>query len=60
VAALENRLPDAVTVEVAFKKPVFLPGRVAFGSKPTDAGYAFALSDPRSGAPHLLGRTTAG
>jgi acyl dehydratase len=56
VAALENRLPDAVTVEVAFKKPVFLPGRVAFGSKPTDTGYAFALSDPRSGAPHLQGR----
>ena len=56
VAALENRLPDAVTVEVAFKKPVFLPGTVAFGSKPTDTGYAFTLSDPRSGAPHLQGR----
>ena len=32
VAALENRLPDAVTVEVAFKKPILLPGTVAFGS----------------------------
>ena len=31
VAALENRLPDAVTVDVAFKKPIFLPGSVAFG-----------------------------
>ena len=29
VAAIENRLPDAVTVEVAFKKPVLLPGTVA-------------------------------
>jgi acyl dehydratase len=58
VAALENRLPDAVTVEVAFKKPVFLPGTVAFGSKPTDAGFAFSLTDPRSGAPHVQGRTT--
>jgi acyl dehydratase len=56
VAALENRLPDAVTVEVAFKKPVFLPGTVAFGSRQTDTGYAFTLSDPRSGAPHLQGR----
>jgi acyl dehydratase len=58
VAALENRLPDAVIVDVVFKKPVFLPGVVAFGSKPTDTGFAFALSDPRSGAPHLQGRTT--
>ena len=55
VAALENRLPEAVSVEVAFKKPILLPGRVAFGSRPTDDGYAFSLSDPRSGAPHLAG-----
>jgi acyl dehydratase len=58
VAALENRLPDAVTVEVAFKKPVFLPGTVAFGSKQTDTGFAFSLTSPTSGAPHLQGRTT--
>ena len=58
VAALENRLPDAVTVEVAFKKPIFLPGKVAFGSRQTDEGFAFVLRDPRSGAPHLQGRTT--
>ena len=35
VAALENRLPDAVTVDVAFKTPIFLPGTVAFASKVT-------------------------
>ena len=58
VAALENRLPDAVTVEVAFKKPVFLPGSVTFGARHVDSGYAFGLSDPKSGAPHLQGRTT--
>ena len=29
VAAFENRLPDAATVEVEFKKPIFLPGKVA-------------------------------
>ena len=58
VAALENRLPDAVTVEVAFRKPIFLPGQVAFGSAPSDEGFAFVLRDPRSGAPHLQGRTT--
>jgi hypothetical protein len=60
VGALENRLPDHVTVDVAFKKPIFLPGTVAFGSRPTDDGYAFSLTNPRSGAPHLAGRTVRG
>jgi hypothetical protein len=60
VGALENRLPDHVTVDVAFKKPIFLPGTVAFGSRPTDDGYAFSLTNPKSGAPHLAGRTVRG
>lgn len=59
LAALDGRLPDAVTVEVAFKKPVLLPGKVAFGSRRHEDGYAFSLTSPKSGAPHLLGRTTA-
>jgi acyl dehydratase len=59
VAAVENRLPDAVTVEAAFKKPVLLPGTVAFGQEPRDDGIAFSLTSPRDGAPHLLGRTRA-
>jgi acyl dehydratase len=64
VGALENRLPDAVTVGVAFKKPILLPGSVAFGSRRTTeldsgAGYAFSLSSPTSGAPHLAGAATA-
>jgi acyl dehydratase len=57
VAALENRLPDAVTVDAAFKKPILLPGTVAFGQDPTDGGIAFALTSPTSGAPHVVGRT---
>ena len=59
VAALENRLPDAVQVDVAFKKPILLPGTVAFGSRPTDDGLAFSLTSPASGAPHLAGVTRA-
>jgi acyl dehydratase len=60
VGALENRLPDAVTVAVAFKKPILLPGSVAFGSRPIapSGGYAFSLSSPTSGAPHLAGSAT--
>jgi acyl dehydratase len=59
VAALENRLPGSVRVDVAFKKPVLLPGSVAFGSTPVEGGFAFSLADPKTGAPHLAGRTTA-
>ncbi|WP_244927746.1 MaoC/PaaZ C-terminal domain-containing protein [Nocardioides sp. W7] len=58
VAALENRLPDAVRVDAAFKKPILLPGTVAFGSTGLDDGHAFSLSRPSDGAPHLVGRTT--
>jgi acyl dehydratase len=63
VAAIENRLPDAVRVDVAFKKPIFLPGTVAFGLDRTDTpdrpGHAFALTRPKDGAPHLVGRAVA-
>lgn len=59
IAALENRLPDAVTVEVAFKKPIFLPGKAQFGAEKSATGYDFTLVNPKTGAPHLLGRTTA-
>ncbi|MET8352860.1 MaoC/PaaZ C-terminal domain-containing protein [Micromonospora sp. NPDC005206] len=51
LAALENRLPDAYTVEVAFKLPVPLPSTASFALLP-DGG--FALHDSR-GRPHLAG-----
>ncbi|SIQ61599.1 MaoC/PaaZ C-terminal domain-containing protein [Micromonospora avicenniae] len=51
LAALENRLPDAYTVEVAFKLPVPLPSTVNFAPLP-DGG--FTLHDSR-GRPHLAG-----
>ncbi|MDN5746202.1 MAG: hypothetical protein L0H31_13940 [Nocardioidaceae bacterium] len=57
IAALENRLPDAVTVQVAFKKPIFLPGTAQFGAQRNEDGYDFTLLNPKTGAPHLLGRT---
>jgi acyl dehydratase len=59
VAMLENRLPDAVRVDVAFKKPVFLPSSVAYGSRPVQGGHAFSLHKRGSDTLHLLGRTTA-
>jgi len=58
IAAVENRLPGAVEVAVTFKTPVFLPGTVRFASSQSDAGVAFSLVNPKSGAPHLTGRAT--
>jgi MaoC dehydratase-like protein len=59
VGALENRLPDGVRVDVAFRKPILLPGTVALGTAPLEDGYAFSLRRPGSGALHLAGRSTA-
>jgi hypothetical protein len=57
VAAIDSRLPDDVTVDVEFKKPTFLPGTVAFGSRLVEGGIDFSLTNPKSGAPHLVGRS---
>jgi len=59
IAAIENRLPDAVRVEVGFKKPIFLPGTVSFGLADSDTGLDFSLRNPKDDAPHLFGRTAA-
>ena len=51
-------------VDVAFKKPILLPGSVAFGATPVSdagsgSGYVFSLTSPKNGTPHLAGRTTS-
>jgi acyl dehydratase len=55
LAALEGRLPDAYTVDVAFKAPILLPGRVAFAAERTADGWEFTLIGRR---PHLVGEVT--
>ncbi|MGC4807985.1 MaoC/PaaZ C-terminal domain-containing protein [Micromonospora sp. DT233] len=55
LAALEGRLPEAYTVEVAFKLPVPLPTTVALSATAGDGGWEFALHDARTGRPHLVG-----
>ncbi|HWE31853.1 MAG TPA: MaoC/PaaZ C-terminal domain-containing protein [Solirubrobacteraceae bacterium] len=62
LAALESRLPDRYTVEVAFKRPILLPATVAFGeagSVSEPDGLRFGVRDARKGTPHLQGRVTA-
>lgn len=56
LAALEGRLPDPLVVEVRFKRPILLPGRVSFASSARgDDGTVFAVRDARKGTPHLEG-----
>src|SRR5215217_2563365 len=55
LAALEGELPDAMTVEVAFKLPLLLPAKVAFADWPAEGGRDFAVHDARKGKPHLTG-----
>ncbi|MGC1211329.1 MAG: MaoC/PaaZ C-terminal domain-containing protein [Micromonospora sp.] len=56
LAALESRLPESYTVDVAFKLPVPLPSTVAFSATPA---WDFALHD-RGGRPHLTGTIRQG
>ena len=55
LAALEGHLPDAFTVEVAFKLPVQLPAKVAFRTWEEGAVRAFSLRDAKNGKPHVTG-----
>jgi acyl dehydratase len=63
LGALQSSLPDAFIVEVAFKKPIFLPGQVEF-CEAVQPGAAFdvqfGVRDPRKGSSHLDGRAFAG
>jgi acyl dehydratase len=56
LAALEPRLPDAFQVDVRFRKPILLPGRVEFASSSQDEEIEFAVRDAKRGTPHLDGR----
>lgn len=58
LAALQGRLPDAYTLEVAFKKPIPLPSTVVFGSRLGDGVIDFGVTANTDGAPHLVGRIT--
>jgi acyl dehydratase len=55
LAALESRLSDAFQVDVRFRKPILLPGRVEFASSSQDEEIAFAVRDAKRGTPHLDG-----
>jgi acyl dehydratase len=56
LAALESRLPDSFSVDVRFRKPILLPGRVEFASaEQGESEIGFAVRDAKRGTPHLDG-----
>ncbi|WP_235736148.1 MaoC family dehydratase [Nocardioides alcanivorans] len=57
VAGFENRLPEQVEVTAGFKKPILLPGTVRFGFRQRGDEVRFAVANPRTGAPHVVGFT---
>ena len=48
LAALEQRLPDRFSVAVDFRKPILLPGEVAFGEAQDEHGIRFAVTRNRN------------
>jgi len=59
LAQLGPELPEAFTVEVAFRKPILLPATVAFAEASSgDRPLAFGVRDARTGAVHLDGLLT--
>lgn len=55
LAALQARLPEAYTVDVAFRRPIPVPGSVRFGSQRTDDRTVFGVTGARDATPHLVG-----
>ncbi len=54
LAALSGRLPDAFTVDVAFRKPVFLPSTVTLSTAQARGGWDVAVRNATSGTDNLL------
>lgn len=57
--ALARVLPEAVgqvTIDVAFRAPILLPGRVAFFADSDGPVTSFAVRDSADARPHLIGR----
>lgn len=59
LSSLQNRLPDAFTVTVEFKRPILLPSTVVFGTESLDGDTIFGVQSKRDGVPHMVGRLTA-
>jgi hypothetical protein len=48
LAALAGRLPESLTVDVAFDKPLYLPSTVDYLTAPARGGWDFAVRNSRA------------
>jgi acyl dehydratase len=56
LSAMQNKLPEAFTVDVEFRKPILLPGTVVFGSHVEGADLLFGVKGSKKPVTHLVGR----
>jgi acyl dehydratase len=55
LGALSGRLPDALTVDVGFRKPLLLPSTVTLGTAQAGGGWDVAVRSASSRTEHLAG-----
>jgi acyl dehydratase len=55
LGSLSGRLPDAVGLDVSFRKPLFLPSTVTLSTAQAGGGWDFDVSNTASGTEHVVG-----
>jgi acyl dehydratase len=55
LGALAGRLPDALSVDVGFRKPLFLPSTVTLSTAQGGGGWDVAVRNATSGSEHMVG-----
>jgi acyl dehydratase len=55
LGALAGRLPDAVDVDVSFRKPLFLPSTVTLSTAEAGGGWDFAVRNEKTATEHVVG-----
>jgi acyl dehydratase len=55
LGALAGRLPDAVALDVSFRKPLFLPSTVTLSTAQAGGGWDFAVRSASTGTEHVVG-----
>jgi acyl dehydratase len=55
LGALSGRLPDALSVDVAFRRPLFLPSTVSLSTAQADGGWDVAVRKANSSTEHVVG-----
>jgi acyl dehydratase len=55
LGALSGRLPDAIDLDVSFRKPLFLPSTVTLSTAEAGGGWDFAVRNEKTATEHVVG-----